>query len=63
MGLLAELSGEMTLIAKSMAQSDFTQAPLGIDEVVAGEADPDSAEVLLGREAEFAHKKPLQCAH
>ena len=47
------------MVAKSMAQSNFTQAPLGINEVVAGEADPDSPEVLLGREAEFAHKKPL----
>ena len=50
MGFLTELPGEMTLVAKAMPESDFAEAPLGVDEVVAGEADPDSAEVLLGGE-------------
>lgn len=63
LSLKAELPREMALIAKAMAKSDFTQAPLGKDKVLTGEADTNSAQVLLGSEAKLPHKKPFKRTH
>ncbi len=51
------------MVAKQLSQSDLAQTPPRVDKVVAGKSDSNSAEVLLGREAEFADEEAFRGAH